>query len=613
MVGFVRIVQEGGVFMYPLLLLVALGLVAVPALALGVLTRMRVPAAVWWAVPAALVALGALASALGLSKGLHVLPMVDPTQRSVIAHAATTEGLVPLWVGMTAAAAQLLGGALLAGLASLRAGAGEGGQARQGESWLAAGVGLVLGAACAGGALWLLGERWIHQSLTHVGAEDGLLERGVAMQERASYLGPAGVVLALVIGLVLAVPLLKGRLDRQAMVSVAVAPALVLGLGALLAAPIYYVVQLRAGMVEADLDSVLSTHPDLPTPADDSGAMIEGERPSPPLEERRTEGWVPVDRKFAAGADDRPTLVAPASLPAVNLTEEGGFSPGQRFAVLTRVPAPPETSGRPWTASLGMGQVEMSVFGEQPGDDASGMRMMENLGQGVAPLVVRAIVNGVELDRPQQEPQRVTNPKAAASALRSLPSETWQSSAVLLVPDVSWTLQELVSLCISAQQAASRLESEHGSYGTLSCVVTSAATWDTLLTRRVVSATELSPLSGLTVSPGEPGVTALGDQMIVLGAMDTREIEAVIQRHMVQIQDCYQRGLKMNQDLSGKLSEKFVIARDGSVSKAETMDSTLADATVGDCINRRLLRLEFPKPKGGGIVIVKYPFVFQPR
>jgi hypothetical protein len=33
---------------------------------------------------------------------------------------------------------------------------------------------------------------------------------------------------------------------------------------------------------------------------------------------------------------------------------------------------------------------------------------------------------------------------------------------------------------------------------------------------------------------------------------------------------------------------------------------------VESCINGRFMRFQFPEPKGGGIVIVSYPFIFSP-
>ncbi len=98
---------------------------------------------------------------------------------------------------------------------------------------------------------------------------------------------------------------------------------------------------------------------------------------------------------------------------------------------------------------------------------------------------------------------------------------------------------------------------------------------------------------------------------ILIGNMDRSLIDAVIKRNMTQIRHCYQLELTKNHDLGGKITVKFVIAKDGTVTKAETKSSTMNNAAVENCINDRFMKFQFPEPKGGGIVIVSYPFMFS--
>jgi outer membrane biosynthesis protein TonB len=111
---------------------------------------------------------------------------------------------------------------------------------------------------------------------------------------------------------------------------------------------------------------------------------------------------------------------------------------------------------------------------------------------------------------------------------------------------------------------------------------------------------------------GEGGIGRIGGDAIILGALDKSLIDAVIKKHMNQIRYCYQRELPKNPSLAGKVTVKFVIGKTGSVSKASTKTSTLGSKAVEGCINSRFMRFQFPEPKGGGIVIVSYPFIFQP-
>lgn len=113
---------------------------------------------------------------------------------------------------------------------------------------------------------------------------------------------------------------------------------------------------------------------------------------------------------------------------------------------------------------------------------------------------------------------------------------------------------------------------------------------------------------------GEGGIGRIGGDPIILGALDKSLIDRVIKRNMNQIKYCYQRQLNASPTLNGKIVVKFVISGDGSVSQAKTHSSTMSGGgAVESCINERFLRFQFPEPRGGGIVIVKYPFLFSPQ
>jgi len=118
---------------------------------------------------------------------------------------------------------------------------------------------------------------------------------------------------------------------------------------------------------------------------------------------------------------------------------------------------------------------------------------------------------------------------------------------------------------------------------------------------------------GGTFAPKKSGrLGRLTSEAIILGSLDKSLIDQVIKRHMNQIRYCYQRELTKKPDLGGKVTVKFVIAPNGHVSKASIKSSSLGDKTVEKCVTDRFMRFIFPKPKGGGIVIVSYPFIFSP-
>ena len=108
---------------------------------------------------------------------------------------------------------------------------------------------------------------------------------------------------------------------------------------------------------------------------------------------------------------------------------------------------------------------------------------------------------------------------------------------------------------------------------------------------------------------GEPGVGR--GSPIVLGALDKSIIDRVVKQHLSEIRYCYQKELNKNPKLSGRISVKFTIAADGSVSSSSIKSSSLNNSVAESCIAGRFRRFRFPKPKGGGIVVVSYPFTFK--
>ncbi len=63
--------------------------------------------------------------------------------------------------------------------------------------------------------------------------------------------------------------------------------------------------------------------------------------------------------------------------------------------------------------------------------------------------------------------------------------------------------------------------------------------------------------------------------------------------------------------IEGRVVLKFVIDSDGNVSGASVEETTIKSPELQACVIRAAKRMVFPKPKGGGIVMVNYPFVFK--
>ena len=96
----------------------------------------------------------------------------------------------------------------------------------------------------------------------------------------------------------------------------------------------------------------------------------------------------------------------------------------------------------------------------------------------------------------------------------------------------------------------------------------------------------------------------------VHGSISREEIAKVINSHMHQIQQCYERALLHEPGLAGKLVIKWTIGLSGEVASVGTQNSSLKDPGVGECILDKLKAWRFPRPQGG-TVQVTYPFVFN--
>jgi hypothetical protein len=55
-----------------------------------------------------------------------------------------------------------------------------------------------------------------------------------------------------------------------------------------------------------------------------------------------------------------------------------------------------------------------------------------------------------------------------------------------------------------------------------------------------------------------------------------------------------------------------MIASNGQVLSSIVESSTLGNARVESCTAQAVRRWEFPRPVGGGLVMVSYPFVLTP-
>ncbi len=98
---------------------------------------------------------------------------------------------------------------------------------------------------------------------------------------------------------------------------------------------------------------------------------------------------------------------------------------------------------------------------------------------------------------------------------------------------------------------------------------------------------------------------------VVIGALPPELIREVIHRNRSQLRYCYEVALPRDPTLAGKITAHFVIGEDGSVRLSEVAQTTMHDPQTEACVTSRIRTWQFPRPLGGGVVSVTYPFVFK--
>jgi outer membrane biosynthesis protein TonB len=94
------------------------------------------------------------------------------------------------------------------------------------------------------------------------------------------------------------------------------------------------------------------------------------------------------------------------------------------------------------------------------------------------------------------------------------------------------------------------------------------------------------------------------------GELDPSMVAKEVRSRLGAIKACYERALKRNPNLSGKVVIHWTITQAGTVSGVDVEQDTLGDAEVASCIKALVARWRFPAPSGGSVE-VSFPFVFQ--
>lgn len=119
----------------------------------------------------------------------------------------------------------------------------------------------------------------------------------------------------------------------------------------------------------------------------------------------------------------------------------------------------------------------------------------------------------------------------------------------------------------------------------------------------------------LVASGSGKGISAISvssSDMVLQGGISRYAINATIAKYINQVRRCYETQLKTKPALQGLVEMRFEINPTGMLNFAKVNRTTLQDKPTEACIQKKMMTWQFPKPKGGVKVPVKYPFMLRP-
>ena len=94
-------------------------------------------------------------------------------------------------------------------------------------------------------------------------------------------------------------------------------------------------------------------------------------------------------------------------------------------------------------------------------------------------------------------------------------------------------------------------------------------------------------------------------------ALSSAQIKAIISERVPQVRACYERELKGNSQLEGKVTVAWTIREDGSVVGVRIKKNTTGDRGLASCVKKALSKWRFPASRTSSDI--EYPFVFRKK
>jgi TonB family protein len=103
-----------------------------------------------------------------------------------------------------------------------------------------------------------------------------------------------------------------------------------------------------------------------------------------------------------------------------------------------------------------------------------------------------------------------------------------------------------------------------------------------------------------------------GGEWDCTGTIPPAAARARLAEESLQFRNCYERRLKVNHQLEGRVNVQMRVDRTGAVS-AVAVGGSMRDGEVLSCVRRIARNIRFPPPQGGSCAVVAVPFNFTPN
>jgi hypothetical protein len=122
---------------------------------------------------------------------------------------------------------------------------------------------------------------------------------------------------------------------------------------------------------------------------------------------------------------------------------------------------------------------------------------------------------------------------------------------------------------------------------------------------------EQHPCDGYSPLPDAGAVAGHQTDGGVPGWLAPEVIQKLVRNHFGAMRLCYEYGMRRNRNLAGRVTTKFVIGLDGSVTSATLQCTSIPDDVAVDCVVNEFGKLKFPAPDHGKVTVI-YPIMFNP-